>query len=114
MTNLIKLKPREILVNEGDQNSDLFIVQSGKLEVLQKRDTYEIHLDEIDEGGIIGEFSAIDHGPRSATIRSLTDCEILRYSAEEIKKILDVQPPLVKDLLTTLVDRLRKTSKKLK
>lgn len=114
MTEIIKLKPSEILVQEGDHNTDLFIVHKGRLEIVQNRGTYEIHLDEIGEGEIIGEISAIDHQPRSATIRSLGDSEVLKYSTAEIKNLLNAQPALIRDLLETLVDRLRKTSKKLK
>lgn len=110
MSNVIKLAPGEILINEDDERSDLFWVQSGELAVIQKRKNYEVHLNNIVAGELIGEMSMIDKKPRSATIQAITNCEIMKFSTDEIYSIFESQPKIIQTLLETLVDRLRKTN----
>lgn len=112
MTKVINLKSGGILINEGDLKQDLYWVQVGELEVIQNRKNYEVILDTVKAGELIGEMSPIDHLPRSATIRAKSECEIIMFSAEEIDQILVSQPQIIKILLNTLVERLRKTSAK--
>ena len=113
MSKLLKLGPGEILIHEGEEKQDLYFVQKGELAVFQKRAGYEVHLDKIFAGELIGELAVIDQLPRSATIKAVTDCEVVQYSNEELKEIFEIQPQIVKILLQTLVDRLRKTTAKL-
>ena len=110
MSKVIKLKPGEVLINEGDEKTDLYWVQSGELMVFQRRHHYEIHLDKIKADELIGEMSMIDKKPRSATIQALTDCEIIQFSTDEIYDIFESQPKIIQVLLQTLTDRLRKTN----
>ncbi len=113
MSTILKLNPGDVLIHEGEQKKDLFWVQKGELAVFQKRLSYEIHLDKICAGELIGELAVIDQLPRSATIEALTHCEIIQYSNEELKDIFEAQPQIVKILLQTLVERLRKTTARL-
>ncbi|MFZ4712185.1 MAG: Crp/Fnr family transcriptional regulator [Bacteriovoracaceae bacterium] len=113
MSKTIKLEAGEVLINEGEKKQDLFWVQKGELAVYQKRASYEIHLDKIHAGELIGELAVIDQLPRSATIKAITACEIIQYSNEELKDLFEAQPQIVKILLQTLVERLRKTTSRL-
>lgn len=110
MSKVLKLAPGEILINEDDEKTDLYWVQSGELAAIQKRKHYEVHLDHIRAGELIGEMSMIDKKPRSATIQAVTECEVIQFSTDEIYTIFESQPKIIQTLLQTLVERLRKTN----
>ena len=114
MSKVIKLNAGDILINEGEEERDLFWVKSGELVALQHRPSYEVHLDHIKSDELIGEMSMIDKNSRSATIKAVTDCELIQFSTVEIYSIFNSQPKIIQVLLQTLVDRLRKTNARVK
>ena len=66
------------LFHQSDHNHDLYIVHSGRVRIIRgSPDGYETTLNIYSKGDIIGEFAALDDGPRSATARALTRCTML-------------------------------------
>ena len=59
----------------GDDGDTLYVVDTGTVEVTAPDvEGRHVLLDTLGPGGIFGELSLFDGGPRSATVRARTDC----------------------------------------
>jgi CRP/FNR family transcriptional regulator, cyclic AMP receptor protein len=72
----------EALTTEGSDENQMFVVRDGMLEVTvgeQGHGGLPAHtVVNLGSGQVVGEMSLVDHGPRSATVRCVTDtCRVL-------------------------------------
>lgn len=66
--------PHEQIVDRSSDSRDVCLIVEGRVRVVNySLSGREITFDDIDTGGYLGELSAIDGGPRSASIVALTD-----------------------------------------
>ena len=71
------------LIEIGETDRSLFLVVEGNLEVLIPDSRGEQRqIATIDSGSVVGEQAFLDGFPRSATVRALSDGELLRLSIE--------------------------------
>lgn len=82
----VKMKEGEILCREGDQNHDLYYLQSGELMVCLTEMSKVIPLAYLQEGEYLGELSFFDGQARSANIICTKDALLIRIPPSEIKK----------------------------
>lgn len=92
----------------GDRGDTLYIVEDGRVEVTapDARGGH-VRLDTLGPGGVFGELGLIDGGPRSATVRALTDCSLLALPREPFHAFLRQRPDVAIDMLQVLGARLR-------
>ncbi len=102
------LRVGETLVAEGDPSTTLFVVTSGRLEVVKAgRGPSAAHrLDEIGPGEPVGEIGFFDRRPRSATVRALEESTVLALPYEAVEDV----PLLAYGLGERLAERLRASS----
>ena len=89
-----------VVFREGDQGDSLFIVLSGVISVLKKSGKKEIELERLGSGNCIGEMSLLTGNPRSATVKTITDVELIEVPKSGILQILKKK----KDLLLVLAE----------
>ena len=66
-----EVAPDEQVIRQGETSSDIFFVIAGNFRVvLYSANGKAVALGEIGPGEMFGEYSAIDHAPRSATIEA--------------------------------------------
>jgi CRP-like cAMP-binding protein len=92
----------------------MYWVQQGQLIVTKKRLNEEVILGHIFEGELVGEISFLDKEIRSATVKALTDCELIEIPQETIDNIFKTQPKWLETLVMTLAERLRKANARIK
>lgn len=92
----------------------MYWVQSGTLVVTKKRGKDDIVLGHINSGELVGEISFLDQEPRSATVKAVSDCELIEIPRETIEGIYSVQPKWLEILVKTLAERLRKANSRIK
>jgi CRP/FNR family transcriptional regulator, cyclic AMP receptor protein len=114
VTNKINLKKDEVLVREGDHSKNMYLLQSGQLSVVKKRGTEEVQLGFIYSGELVGEMSFLDNEPRCATVKAVSDCELIEIPKALMEKIIEGQPHWFQTLVKTLTERLRKTNARVK
>lgn len=112
--NLVKLEKGDTLLHEGENSHSMYWLQKGQLSVHKKHGNSEILLGHVYSGEIVGEMSFLDDEPRSATVRALTDCELLEIHNEKYEKIFLTQPKWLQVLIRTLLDRLRRANARIK
>ena len=92
----------ETVLKEGDENSFLYLVLRGKLEVLKESDDGPQHIAEISITGSLGEMSVFDPGPASATVKAIGDVEVWRISQSSLDRLHDVRPKVAYKLVTRI------------
>lgn len=71
-----EIAPGELLVKEGDRGDELFIITNGFVEVLLE--TPRRVVVNLGRGQITGEMALVDGGPRSATLRAISEPTVVQ------------------------------------
>ena len=96
------------LFNEGETSDRVVLLGSGQVKVsFFTDDGKEIVLGLRGPGELLGEFSALDGEPRSATITALEPVDAQVISVEEFKDFIMSRPRVALLLLQTLSAKLR-------
>ena len=108
----LSLPPNHTVVREGDESDDLYVMLSGRAEVYRCDDQgREVALATLEEGSYFGEQALLDSGPRSATIATLTPCELFVLDRNAFKAlILQSGSEVVYRILADLSRRVRETT----
>lgn len=114
MAKLIRLERDQLLLQEGATSTCMYWIQKGQLVVSKTSANGEIVLGHLGSGELVGEISFLDNQPRSASVKALTDCELLEIPQDAIENIFKTQPKWLEILVKTLAERLRKTNSKIK
>lgn len=102
-----------MLFAEGDRSDRVFLLLSGRARVFRTDDSGRESLLAIrGAGDLLGELSAIDDEPRSASAVALESLEVAVISGAEFRDALDTVPGLARILLATVVSRLRDADRK--
>jgi signal transduction histidine kinase len=102
-----QLAAGELLIREGDPGDAMYVIVSGELEVTKRAGATEQPLARVGPGAIQGEIAALQGTERAASVRALTDVEVLRVPREGILALLDSGPDAALALVHTVLERLR-------
>lgn len=102
-----KLAAGDYLLREGDPGDAMFLVVSGELEVTKRAEGVELPLAHVGPGAIQGELAAVGGQPRTASVRAVTEVEVLRVPREGLLALLDAGPEPALALLRTVLERVR-------
>jgi signal transduction histidine kinase len=102
-----KLAAGELLIREGDPGDAMYVIVSGELEVTKRAGATEQPLARVGPGAIQGEIAALQGTERAASVRALTDVEVLRVPREGLLALLDSGPDAALALVRTVLERLR-------
>jgi len=99
----------QILFTRGDPGDTLIVVISGRVKVVvRSADGGELTLTIIGSGGVFGELSVADGGPRSADAEILEECQLLLIPRETIQDICARVPSAAQALTASLAAILRR------
>ena len=102
-------EPGKVIIREGDEGDELFILVEGACEVTNSG----VKLAKLEAGSSFGELSLVDRQPRSATVTALMPCRVLIIRAADFEK-LTISGSLAVKLLWNVVhelsERLRRSS----
>jgi CRP-like cAMP-binding protein len=91
-----------------DVSDDVFFVLTGCVRVVVRTPGgRELILDDIPAGRFVGEMSAIDAAPRSASVTALYRSRICRLPGGVFMSLLEEAPSLARDIMRLLVARIR-------
>jgi CRP-like cAMP-binding protein len=97
----------EIIVRQGDQGDNFYIVVSGKVSVLNQAG---IPIAELTAGEVFGEMSLLSDEHASATVQAVEDSEILYVDNREFQNILHKYPLLQRYFTRLLARRLTRAN----
>jgi CRP/FNR family cyclic AMP-dependent transcriptional regulator len=96
-----------ILFREGDPGKDMFIIQSGKVQVKKKVGGGEKVLAELASGEFLGEMALLEGLNRSATVEVTEDSRILVISPDTFQGLLKSNVEIAVKMLKKMASRLR-------
>ncbi len=103
----------ETVVLEGDCSMKaLYLIASGTVQVYMTGvDGRETILSFLERGDFFGEMSLIDGEPRSASVRTVTDAQLMIIHREPFLTLIRQTPEIAMSLLSEMSKRLRKANK---
>ncbi|MDI1313839.1 cyclic nucleotide-binding domain-containing protein [Prosthecobacter sp.] len=96
------------IFNAGDESGEMFVVQSGAVDILINGVLVETVLPE----GFFGEISLIEDSLRSADAIARTDCKLLPVNRHHFLSMVDELPQFALYVMKGMADRLRKADKR--
>jgi diguanylate cyclase (GGDEF)-like protein len=103
------LAPGETLLHAGQSNDTLFVVLSGRLNILLGGASGPRHT-QAGPGDCVGELSVIDGNPVSADVVAEIATDVIGISGDDLWALLDVSPEMARNLLFILSGRVRHDS----
>ena len=79
------------LFRQGDPGSSLYVVRSGRLEVVAETPEPEV-LRVLGRGAVVGELALLMESPRSASVRVRRDSELLELTRAQFAELLTTEP----------------------
>ena len=102
---------RDVIVTQGSSGDSMYVVQSGKVEVVHTGEDGQDHrLATLGAGEFFGEMAIFENEVRSATVRAVGDARVLEVDKKTVEKRIQDDPRLAVNMLKTMSTRLRETS----
>jgi CRP-like cAMP-binding protein len=100
--------PGEPIVDYLDASDDVFFIVEGDARVtIYSAAGKAVSFRELGAGDVLGEYPAIDRGPRSASVEARTSCLVASMPAPTFREILQTEPLVAQALLAQLVTKIR-------
>jgi predicted acylesterase/phospholipase RssA/CRP-like cAMP-binding protein len=101
----------QVLFQQGEPSDYLYIVSTGRLDVLFQPEGEECtRLFEAGRGQIIGEMGLLTGDRRSATVKALRDSVLYRLAKQDFDELLEAHPTLTRRIACSLSERLREAN----
>ncbi len=109
-----KYPAKKPIIQAGSESDTLYFIVKGSVSVLlEDKEDHEIVLDYLNNGDFFGEMGLFgSFSNRSACVKARTECEIAEISYSKFNNLRKNLPDVLFEITTQIVNRLRKTSKK--
>lgn len=97
----------EVIINQGEVGTCMYVVQEGQVEVVLKGDGQEIRIGVRGPGEFLGEMAIFDRDVRSATVRALGQARVLTVDKKNFMRRVHEDPSLAFRLVETMSRRIR-------
>jgi hypothetical protein len=104
----------EYIFREGDLGTEMYIINEGKVEILNRLGDEDRVLAVLEKGDFFGEMSVLEDLPRAASARALTDSRMLQINGSTFDQMLQSNPEIAVRMMRKLSRRLRETDELLK
>jgi predicted acylesterase/phospholipase RssA/CRP-like cAMP-binding protein len=102
----------EALFRQGESSDGLFVVISGRLQVVRTDgDGTSTIISEAVPGESIGEMGFFTREPRTADVVAIRDSLVVKFSNAAFERIITLHPEIVRDLMRLQIGRLERTSR---
>ena len=97
--------PGELVIRKGDQGAELFIVRSGSLAVELGEGLSQREVARLGPGQFFGEMSLMTGETRTASVRAMTETELLVIGKDALQGVLEAEPELAETISRILAER---------
>ncbi len=111
VVNVETFKPGDIMIREGEENSSIYLVVTGKITIFQGYGTeHQKEKVTIGSGSFLGELSLFTRLPPNATCVAAEDTEAFVLRHHQFQEIMRVYPQIGINLCRFFTMKLRQTS----
>lgn len=104
----VELDAGEILFLQDDEGSDLYVIESGSIEIsILSESGKKLSLNIMGAQDVLGEIAALDGGTRTATASALEPSVLFRINLSDVHEAIYQNPQIAIDLISVLCRRLR-------
>lgn len=102
---------KEIVFHQGDLNRSLYVIVQGKVRAYHlTANGEETTVNIMGRRQVLGEFSAVDGLPRSASVQAISQCSLLEMNGERLLHHLERTPGLALAMCRQLTFKVRWTT----
>jgi len=92
------LRKGEIIVTEGEVGDQMYIIQTGEVQMVTERDGEKIVLARLGAGDFFGEVSLLTGKPRTATAVAASDVRLASIGREDIRGTVKEYPEILETI----------------
>jgi CRP/FNR family cyclic AMP-dependent transcriptional regulator len=96
------------IFNAGDDSGEMFVVQSGEVDIVLNGKVVET----VGPEGFFGEISLIEDAARAADAVASTDCKLLPVNRHHFLYMVDEMPQFAIHVMKGMADRLRNADRR--
>ncbi len=104
-------KDGEIIIKQGTVGDCVYVIQKGKVEVINESEGKDVKIAELGEKEFFGEMALFEKDVRSCTVRAIGESNILTLDKKNFYKTIQKDPSIAFRLLERMSARLRETNK---
>ena len=98
----------EVIVRQGEVGNCMYVIQSGRAEVVEEMDGQAVSLAVLSESDFFGEMALFEDQVRSATVRALGTVRVLTVDKKILLRRIQQDPALAFRILEHMCSRIRK------
>lgn len=98
-----ELAKGEHLIREGETDDTLYLVISGRLQVVKEVGGETLTLHVLGPGSLAGEMGFVDDAPHSASLIAETPVVVLALKREDFEKLVPAHPNLVYHFMRAII-----------
>jgi len=108
-----KFEDGEAVVREGEESREMFIIRTGRVEIVKEMAGQEVRLATLERGSFFGEMSLLEGLPRSATARAVGPTELVILRPGSLLVQIRRDPTFAFELLQQMSRRVRELNDRL-
>ena len=97
----------ETIISQGETGDCMYVIQSGKVVVVQVEADKEVHLAELGEGDFFGEMALFEREVRSTSMRAQGDVRVLAIDKKTLLRRIQEDPSMAFRMLQKMTSRIR-------
>jgi signal-transduction protein with cAMP-binding, CBS, and nucleotidyltransferase domain len=101
-------KDGEEIINQGETGDCMYVIQSGKVMIVQYEKGKGIPLAELKGGDFFGDMALIEHKVRSATVRAIGEARVLTVDKRTFLLRVQEDPSIAFSIIQKMSLRIRK------
>ncbi|HEU5179588.1 MAG TPA: cyclic nucleotide-binding domain-containing protein [Candidatus Polarisedimenticolia bacterium] len=110
---VVRYKSGDLIYREGDQGSEMYIVQSGAVEIARSLAGKDHVVAVMEKGDFFGEMSILEGCPRTASARAVEDSELVEITSAVFDRMIRGNIEIAVRMLRKLSSRLQEANRKI-
>jgi CRP-like cAMP-binding protein len=99
-------KKNTMIFVDGEPGDELFIIQSGSINISKIIGGNEVILATLKAGDILGEMALLEDKPRGASAVAYEDCTVMAVGRANFKQMIVTHPQIIVKVTTVLAERI--------
>jgi CRP-like cAMP-binding protein len=100
-------KKGDLIVKEGDPGKEMFIIQSGSVDVIREDGDKKVIFNTLERGDFFGEMALLEQAPRSATVVAREDTKLLVLNIGNFLTKIKRDPTFAFNIMQRMSKRIR-------
>lgn len=102
----------EVIFHQGEEGNCMYVIQSGRVEIIREADGVTTRLAVREEGDFFGEMALFEKVVRMATVCALGSTRVLTVDKKTLLRKFQEDPSLAFRIVETLSRRIRELSER--